>query len=306
MASHTMEQVIVTQQQSKNYFTEIEHPNYKYVGSKYQDVLVWFGEENSRLPIDSNDMLYATLRLSKNLTYDTTYKIKLVKYAEVTDSAIDNYDFETIKTITVPKDSTGFGKNTLVLLYKDPSSGSVKVGLPVEGVPSANAGLIYIVDNITGQEQYYLNNTVLECNDVRLVHTWETGYTPLSYRYDFAISSHYGKSVFDAILIEMERNHDDDEIMYSIENGEYRYGRKLIIPDDVEMTLNKITPIFSSKDKVITKIGVQGPQNLSLIINGEEIKIGPSGVFELNDFEITSFGVAPVNEEAFIVDYQYK
>ena len=45
-----------------------------------------------------------------------------------------------------------------------------------------------------------------------------------------------------------------------------------------------------------------------MAINGEEIRIGQSGYYELNDFEITSFGIAAEtnsDNNTFIMDYQY-
>jgi hypothetical protein len=42
-------------------------------------------------------------------------------------------------------------------------------------------------------------------------------------------------------------------------------------------------------------------------INGEEIRIGQSGYYELNNFDITNFGiVVRNNQDKFILDYQYK
>ena len=44
-----------------------------------------------------------------------------------------------------------------------------------------------------------------------------------------------------------------------------------------------------------------------LAINGEEIHIGQSGFYEINDYTITSFGVAAKdNDDKFIIDYQYE
>jgi hypothetical protein len=44
-----------------------------------------------------------------------------------------------------------------------------------------------------------------------------------------------------------------------------------------------------------------------MAINGEEIKVGPSGYYELNDFEITSLGIACMDSnDKFTIDYQYE
>jgi hypothetical protein len=41
-------------------------------------------------------------------------------------------------------------------------------------------------------------------------------------------------------------------------------------------------------------------------INGEELRIPQSGYFELNDFNITTFGIAADDTNPFTLDYQYK
>ena len=42
-------------------------------------------------------------------------------------------------------------------------------------------------------------------------------------------------------------------------------------------------------------------------INGEEIRIGQSGYYELNDFNITNFGIVVKDaNDRFSLDYQYK
>jgi hypothetical protein len=58
----------------------------------------------------------------------------------------------------------------------------------------------------------------------------------------------------------------------------------------------------------LTHIGVWGHPEQILAINGEEIRIGQSGFYELNDFTITQLGVI-VNDpikDRFTIDYEYK
>jgi hypothetical protein len=46
---------------------------------------------------------------------------------------------------------------------------------------------------------------------------------------------------------------------------------------------------------------------LLLAVNGEEIKIGQSNFYELDDFTITSLGVvAKDGSDRFTIDYQYR
>lgn len=60
-----------------------------------------------------------------------------------------------------------------------------------------------------------------------------------------------------------------------------------------------------------TKMGIQGPPGLLMCINGEDIRIGPSGIYEIkNGYKITNMGIAILdsnnNSNNFIIDYQYE
>lgn len=58
----------------------------------------------------------------------------------------------------------------------------------------------------------------------------------------------------------------------------------------------------------LKRIGVQGTPGLMMCINGEQIQIGKSGIFEINiDYIITYFGVAieKDSDKFFLLDYQY-
>lgn len=64
----------------------------------------------------------------------------------------------------------------------------------------------------------------------------------------------------------------------------------------------------------LIRIGIQGPTGLMMSINGEQIKIGKTGIYELNDIniKITYLGFA-LKENAlnvdgydnFILDFEY-
>jgi len=45
----------------------------------------------------------------------------------------------------------------------------------------------------------------------------------------------------------------------------------------------------------LTKIGIQGPPSMLMCINGEEIRIGKSGIYEINNdiIKITSISFVP-------------
>lgn len=70
----------------------------------------------------------------------------------------------------------------------------------------------------------------------------------------------------------------------------------------------------SSIPRVLTKIGIQGPPGMLMCINGEPIRIGPSGIYEIkNGYKINflsfirkeSYENGAQQLDSFIVDYQY-
>ena len=81
------------------------------------------------------------------------------------------------------------------------------------------------------------------------------------------------------------------------------------------LTFQKITNVIdylsipADKVEILKKIGIQGPSGLLMCINGEEIRIGRSGLYEINyDINITFLGFVikeKSNNDYFILNYQY-
>lgn len=89
---------------------------------------------------------------------------------------------------------------------------------------------------------------------------------------------------------------------------------QIIIKDCTNYTvaLNQAAEINNVLTKLginkLTKIGVQGPSGLVMDINGEEIRIGRFGIYELIrriDINFISFIVNNDDDRFFILDYQY-
>lgn len=72
--------------------------------------------------------------------------------------------------------------------------------------------------------------------------------------------------------------------------------------------LNSLTNILDSIGvSALSKIGVQGKPGLLMNINGEEIHIGRTGIYEmLDDITVTFIGVAFTSGDFFLIDYQYE
>lgn len=82
-----------------------------------------------------------------------------------------------------------------------------------------------------------------------------------------------------------------ESVDYNRNNQDGTYGR---IPQIDVINFGKIKNLVSNpiNHSPLTRIGVQGPVGLLMEINGEPIKIGPTGIYEINNgYKITSFGV---------------
>ena len=113
---------------------------------------------------------------------------------------------------------------------------------------------------------------------------------------------------YDQIVFYLTRTSVD----YQLDNGDNTYGRKSTV-EILNFSQVKDLLTTSINHTPLIKIGVQGPTGMLMIINGEPIRIGPSGVYEINNgYKIKTFGViikdnvlSTDGKEYFILDYQY-
>lgn len=121
-------------------------------------------------------------------------------------------------------------------------------------------------------------------------------------------------ATFKYIVFELERVSQD----YTYKNEDTNtFGRKMDIKIETFGLIKNILTDFINLKEPLIKIGVQGPKGLVMCINGEEIRIGNSGIYEIdNGMKINYFGVIlnsdrssmayPDNYQYFILDYQYE
>lgn len=122
------------------------------------------------------------------------------------------------------------------------------------------------------------------------------------------------------ILLEIDRSGGyQTQIQYIDENGDPYYGTYMALKDvsgelyEVPnlLTGNTSNDLIGAQIKSATgtlnHIAVWSHPELLLAINGEEIKIGQTNFYELDDFTITSLGVvAKDSYDRFTIDYQYQ
>ena len=111
---------------------------------------------------------------------------------------------------------------------------------------------------------------------------------------------------FVSIVLSMTRQSEDYNIQHTTGNGT-EYGRILDL-DKTICELYKVNNLVNSMNSNanLDRIGVWGHSGLMMAINGEEIKIGPSGFYELSEVPVSSLGVVARDfNDSFTVDYEF-
>ena len=274
---------------------------------------------------------YLNMSIPKDMNYDIELKLKLV-------SADDSNVFQNIETIKVPKGGTGISSYPVVLyrsLDSTEENEIIKAMVPIECEHTVNPDgtdnitapgsivydsvYFYIENNI---RKYYIGdeNGILKSlddlgspspyNDLFVTASWKQVYDENNYPkaiLDFIFTPL--REGLNKIVLEMTRTSDDYNIQYTADDGVTMYGRVLPI-DKMSFTLKEVKNIIPSLKigtNQLSKISVQSHPGLLMCINGEQIKVGPSRLYELETIPIKSLGfVAQGYEDNFILDYKYE
>lgn len=116
-------------------------------------------------------------------------------------------------------------------------------------------------------------------------------------------------STYNQILWELQRTALD----YRMMNVDGSYGRVVnVVIDNYSRLINIITVLKSTYTNLeyLTKIGIQGPPSLLMCINREQIRLGKTGIYELNNgINVTSISFVPKDSinglDYFIMDFEY-
>ena len=112
---------------------------------------------------------------------------------------------------------------------------------------------------------------------------------------------------YNQVKFELNRMVED----YNMKNSDGTYGRYVIMEieafNEIYNVMDFLNPSIENKG-ALKQIGVQGPPGLLMCIDGEEIRIGRSGIYEINNgitINFIGFVVDPGDNKYFILDYQY-
>ena len=278
----------------------------------YQDVIL----KKSNFSFDSNKAYLLKIKIPKDLNYNNTYRIKLVAASDTSATVLDpdTVTYQMVKYINVPKETNTLNSSRVIIYPVDNNEDLwtegdyiTKVAIAVDkntAEPSDvyyNNGKYYIKGETDEVEDQEIKNK----NEVILNHSWASGHSISGVDFSFIFSPRDSDETYNQIWIEMFRETYDQDI-YS----DGIYGRKIDLDGDIfEAEVYELENLIDNIADVdtLTHIGVYSHPNTIMSINGEEIRVGQSGYYELNNFEIKSFGIAAeTDDDKFIIDYQYQ
>ena len=119
-------------------------------------------------------------------------------------------------------------------------------------------------------------------------------------------------ATYNQVLWELQRTALD----YRMLNVDDTYGRVMNVVDYTYTRLIDVLTTLKSTYtgmEYLTKIGIQGPPSLLMCINREQIRIGKTGIYEINNgINITSISFVPKTSilssdglDYFIMDFEY-
>lgn len=119
-------------------------------------------------------------------------------------------------------------------------------------------------------------------------------------------------ATYNQVLWELQRTVLD----YRMLNADGTYGRVMNVVDYTYTRLIDVLTTLKSTYtdmEYLTKIGIQGPPSLLMCINREQIRIGKTGIYEINNgINITSISFVPKTStlssdglDYFIMDFEY-
>ena len=285
---------------------------------KYLDLVF---HPNSLITFSQDESYYLKLDIPRNLSFDMTFDLKMLEASMINNnpesfSISDRNQYQEIKRFVVARQVSNISEYSRVVLY--PSGGQNKDGTPVvtiakEPSDTLNNGDVYYDSS---KEKYFIKkpNEDIEIwykNDVLLNHTWKADrQTEDKASVEFVFSNKVAGKSFNCLLLELNRNSNDDDISHGTGG---QYSGLYVNPDQVGVTcyrLKNMIDIAKNENntiKAFNNIGVWSHPDAIMAINGEEIRVGQSGYYELNDFDITNFGmVIRDSTDKFSLDYQYK
>lgn len=275
----------------------------------YADLIISL---NSGAAFDRDTDYYVKIDLPQNVNYDFSFNIRLCKQDE---SNAESYQY--LKTFTIPKGSVSSNYHSVALYAVDPtnSASSVKAMIPVEvdSFPSSGsvAETLYHKRNTSEYAVGLANGTTqttTKVNAAIMTESWKQDITGITKSVEIVFRPVV--SGMNYLKLQMVRTTQDSSIRTVITDADGKSstveGRAIQLAD-VSYKLHKLNNLLPSNLSSFSRIGVWSHSGLLMSINGEEIRVGASGYYELAVLPITSLGiVARGYQDNWTLDYEYE
>ena len=302
------------------------------------DTMTSYIDTAFKLPdgIEYGNTYYMELTFPQDSYYNTTINLKLCAEDSLSNEEsfkVDFNKFQQIKQLTIPaenEDSTNSLYSKVILFEYEPDNNTkvIAADVPINAADQNQftASQLYELNGVykyaittTSDWNATSNKIVSKYSQYNLAQTWkitseETASENSTITYSFIFSPKYNLTDgYKYLWVEVV--HDKEDIRLSDQIQTYN-GRTLPI-DSMSMSIYKINNLLpetllgiaSIKSGInsLTGVTITGSSKLIAAINGEEIRVGSTGQYELENFEITSLGLVVKNVEDanFLIDYTY-
>ena len=311
------------------------------------DIITTYRDVAIKLPenIEYGNSYYMKLSIPQDTNYNTILNLKLCAENSSNDFDINFNKFQQIKRLIVPNTEGISDLYSDVILF-DYTTNNPTITVTDADIPINFNGSIY------GDQLYYNEAdsdhpykyclagttatsatwTASELVDVNyskynLLQGWKLEEQNNNDQIQNSIKNYYfvfspKYNLTDAYkYLWLEVVHENDQVQFSTQTQ--HYDGKTIPLNDVQATFYKINNLLPKTEKgigpiksgidTLNNIAITAPENWVCVINGEEVRIGPSGQYKIDDFEITSLGIvgwlpdeSEANWKGFVIDYGYK
>lgn len=299
----------------------------------YQQILLNGGDGENKT-FNTNTAYYLELEIPKDDNFAMDFALLLIPEPK-SGTDLDQLNYQFIRYLHVTQGAGGHSEQSRVVLYQklNPPDSPIEVTIaqpaPADSDPEAdppvtpafNANTLYYKvdanDNVlymwteNATHRFVSNAGEYGYNDIVLSHSWKSH------------SSETEKARFELIFtprvdgmkhlyLYLIPTKDDNDIQWSaiVNNAKKTYYGRHVNIDHISAKLYVINNLLTLPGGTGTysakRIGIWGRSELMLSINGEEVKIGPSNYYELQNFTVTNLGVAAQNDaDRFTIDFQY-
>lgn len=293
-------------------------------------------KSTSSKPFEIGHSYYLELDIPKDDNFSMDFALLLIPQPKTDD--LDQLNYQFIRYLHVPQGGGGSMDQSRVVLYQKKNNGEfiddenhpVKVAIAQpapEEIPGTypydinslyykkqNEEIEYMWTEDPAPQRWDCNQTDYGYNDIILSHSWKTSPSESS-KAKFQLIFTPRASGMSCLYLYLIPTKEDNDIQWSIGDKTY-YGRHVKIknandPEDLDENLYLTAKLYEVNNLLIgdasaRHIGVWGRSELMLSINGEEVKIGPSNYYELQNFAVTHLGVAAQSAaDRFTIDIQY-